>query len=61
MAIGVGNSSVCLEDILKRVSEADILFHYFNITEIPCVINSPLREDKTPSFGFYTSNGKKIH
>ena len=61
MAIKVGNSSVCLEDVLGRVSEVDILSHYCNITEIPCVINSPLREDKTPSFGFYTSDGRRIH
>ena len=61
MAIRVGNSSVCLEDVLGRVSESDILFHYCGITEIPCVINSPLREDKTPSFGFYTSDGRRIH
>ena len=61
MAIRVGNSSVCLEDVLGRISEADILSHYYGITEIPCVINSPLREDKTPSFGFYTSNGRRIH
>ena len=61
MTIRVGNSSVCLEDILGRISEADILSHYYGITEIPCVINSPLREDKTPSFGFYTSDGRRIH
>ena len=61
MTIRVGNSSVSLEDVLGRVSEIDILSHYFGITEIPCVIHSPLREDKTPSFGFYTSNGRKIH
>ena len=61
MAIRVGNSSICLEDILERVSEADILFHYCGITERPCVINSPLREDKTPSFGLYTSDGRRIH
>lgn len=61
MAIRVGNSSVCLEDVLKRVSESDILAYYFDIVEIPCVVHSPLRKDKTPSFGFHTSNGKKIH
>lgn len=61
MAIRGGNSSVCLEDILGRVSEPDILSYYLGITEIPCVINSPLRDDKTPSFGFHTSNGKKVH
>ena len=61
MTIRVGNSSVCLEDVLGRVSEADILSYYFSITEIPCVINSPLREDKTPSFGLHTSDGRRIH
>lgn len=60
MAIRVGNSSVCLEDVLGRMSEIDILSHYIGINEIPCVIHSPLRKDNTPSFGFYTSNGKKI-
>lgn len=61
MAIRVGNSSICLEDILGRVSESDILSYYLDITEIPCVIHSPLRADKTPSFGLYTSNGKRIY
>lgn len=61
MAIRVGNSSICLEDILGRVSESDILSYYLGITEVPCVIHSPLRTDKTPSFGLYTSNGKKIY
>ena len=61
MAIGVGNSSVCLEDVLGRISEIDILSYYCGITKIPCVIHSPLREDNTPSFGFYTSDGKRIH
>ena len=61
MAIGVGNSSICLEDVLGRISEIDILSYYCGITKIPCVIHSPLREDNTPSFGFYTSDGKRIH
>lgn len=61
MAIKAGNSSISLEDVLGRVSEADILYHYFGITEIPCVVCSPLRKEKNPSFGFHTSNGKKIH
>ena len=61
MAIGVGNSSVCLEDVLGRISEIDILSYYCGITKIPCVIHSPLREDNTPSFGLYTSDGKRIH
>lgn len=61
MAFGVGNSSISLSDILGRVSEADILSHYLDITEIPCVIHSPLRKDDTPSFGLHSTDGKKIH
>lgn len=61
MAIRVGKSSVCLDDILKSISESDILSYYFGLVEIPCVIHSPLREDNTPSFGFHTSDGKRIH
>lgn len=36
--------------------ECSILYKYFNITEIPCVISSPLRVDKSPSLSFYISN-----
>lgn len=61
MAFGPGNNSISLEDILSRVTEADILFYYLGITEVPTVIHSPLREDKRPSFGLYSVDGKKIH
>lgn len=60
MAFGSGTSSVSLEDILSRVTEADILSFYLNITEVPCIIHSPLREDKKPSFGLYSLDGKRI-
>ena len=58
--IAKGKSSVSLEDILSRVTEADILSFYLGITEIPCIIHSPLREDKRPSFGLYSTDGKRI-
>lgn len=54
-------SSIKLQDILSRVSEADILAHYLNITKIPCVIQSPLRVDNNPSFGIYTKDGNKCY
>ncbi len=60
MAFSSGKSSVSLEDILNRVTEADILSYYLNITEVPCIIHSPLREDKRPSFGLYSIDGKRI-
>lgn len=61
MAFSKGKqNSLNLKEILEIVSEADILFHYLGITEVPCVIKSPLREDKNPSFGIYSNNGSKI-
>ena len=60
MAISAGRSSVSLEDILSKVTEADILSFYLDIHKIPCIINSPLRQDKNPSFGFYSPDGNRI-
>lgn len=60
MAFSSGKSSVSLDDILSRVTEADILSFYLGVTEVPCIIHSPLREDKRPSFGLYSSDGKRI-
>ena len=61
MAFSSGNTSITLNDILSKVSEADILYHYFIVSNIPCVISSPLRVDKDPSFGIYTLDGNKIY
>ena len=58
--ISKGKSSVNLSDILTYTSEAEILYHYLGVSKIPCIINSPLREDKNPSFGIYSTNGYKI-
>lgn len=55
-----GKSSISLEDIMSKVTEADILSYYFNIKEIPCIIKSPLRKDHKPSFGLYSMDGKRI-
>lgn len=51
--ISKGASSLCVEDIVSRVSEEALLFYYFNIQGIPCLINSPFRQDRNPSFSFY--------
>ena len=61
MAFSLGRSVISLEEVLKRVSEADIAARYLGILEIPCVICSPLREDNKPSFGLYSHDGKRIH
>lgn len=61
MAFSSGKSSVSLDDILSKVTEADILSYYLGITEVPCIINSPLRQDRRPSFGLYSPNGRRIY
>ena len=58
--ISKGSSSVSLEDILSKVSEADILSYYLGVTEVPTIINSPLRQDRRPSFGLYSTDGRRI-
>lgn len=60
MGFSQGRNTVDLDDILRSVREIDILSYYLGISYIPCVINSPLRPDKNPSFGLYSHNGKKI-
>lgn len=50
-------SFVTYENITSKVTEYDILSFYLGSIEVPSVINSPLREDKNPSFGLYSPNG----
>lgn len=50
-----------LKSLLYKVTEFDILHHYFNISKVPIVISSPLRSDKNPSFAIYTINGNRIY
>ena len=54
MAFSSGTFNITLEDLLSKVSESDILYYYFGISEIRCVVSSPLRVDNDPSFGIYT-------
>lgn len=58
-AKGVFNLEI--KDIYNKVSDIDILTFYFNITKLPCIINSPLRQDNHPSFGLYCSYNGKIY
>lgn len=61
MAVSIGKPNIRLDEILSKVSELDIIHHYFGVTNVPCIISSPLRTDKHPSFGFYSLDGKKIY
>lgn len=43
------------------LTEADIASYYLDIRSIPCLINSPLRQDKKPSFALYSPDGTEIN
>lgn len=49
-----------VEDIMKRVSHADLLSHYLGINSLPVLINSPLRKDTHPSFFIYSPDGERV-
>lgn len=59
--IGKWHTSCTLEDILNKVDEGQILNYYFGITTIPFRMKSPLRDDRKPSFGLYSTDGIHIH
>lgn len=58
--VSSGKPSISLEEIYRVTTEAEILYHYLGISEVPCKINSPLRLDRTPSFGIFSPNGSRI-
>ena len=60
MAFSSGKNSISLEDLLSKTNEIEIAHYYLGITEIPCVINSPLRKDNKPSFGLHSKDGNRI-
>ena len=61
MVVGKTSSSISKTEIFSKFSETQVLCTVFpEITEIPCVINSPLRKDEHPSFSIYMSNSNHI-
>ena len=55
-------SSDCesVQDVMNRVSHADLLYHYLGIGSLPVLISSPLRTDNHPSFFIYSPDGSKV-
>ena len=49
-----------IQEIMKRVSHADLLSHYLGITSLPVLINSPFRRDAHPSFSIYSPDGTRV-
>lgn len=62
MVVGkTSHSTISKTEILSKFSEAQVLNTVLpEITEIPCLINSPLRVDKHPSFRIYMSEHNHI-
>lgn len=61
MVIGKTSSSISKTEIFNKFSEAEVLCTVFpEITEIPCLICSPLRTDSNPSFSIYMDNNNHI-
>lgn len=56
MAFSQGSKTIDLDYILNNVGEANLLSYYFGISDVPCLINSPLRPDRNPSFSIYYSS-----
>lgn len=60
MAISIGFSSSIIDDVLTKIPETAILAYYFNITELPNLIQAPYRPDKNPSLGLYLTDKGKV-
>ena len=61
MPISPGRPSISVQDVLNVTTEADITSHYLGIHSIPCVMQSPLRQDNHPSFGIYSPDGVEVN
>ena len=60
MSFGKCKHSICLDDILNKVSEVDILNHYLGISALPILINSPFRQDNNPSVSIFINNNNNV-
>ena len=56
------NKSECesVKEVMGRISHADLLSHYLGIDSLPVLINSPLRNDRHPSFFIYSPDGTRV-
>lgn len=45
---------------ISHIREADIAAYYLGIKSIPCLISSPLRQDRKPSFSLFSNDGKEV-
>ena len=45
---------------ISHIREADIAAYYLGVKSIPCLIASPLRQYKKPSFSLFSNNGEEV-
>lgn len=45
---------------ISHIREADIAAYYLGVKSIPCLIRSPLRPDRKPSFSLFSNNGEEV-
>lgn len=61
MVVGKTFSTISTSEIFNKVSEVQVLSTVFpDITSLPCVISSPLREDTHPSFSLYLDSNRHV-
>lgn len=61
MIVGHTHSSINKDEALANTQETEILSSVFpKIDQLPCLINSPLRQDNHPSFSIYTNSAGKV-
>ena len=59
--VSKGKNSISFKEISEKVSDAALVWFYLGVREIPCFMQSPLRQDNRPSFGLYSIDGKRVY
>lgn len=61
MVVGKTQPSITTAEIFNYFTEAEVLSSVFpEIKSLPCLINSPLRQDKNPSFSIFMNGSGRI-
>lgn len=61
MVVGLTQSSITKAEIFNNLTETEVLASVFpKVKQLPCLINSPIRQDNHPSLGIYVSDSGNI-
>jgi len=62
MIIGKTSSNMSKVEVFSRISEIEVLTTVFpEVRTLPCLICSPIRQDRNPSFGLYLSESNHVY